>query len=122
MRVGAIEPEPERRKVPAFFRFIGTGLLRLAAYIAVAAAISSALGIAWGLVSNSDDLVHSAALGLYVGGSAMLAMGLLTGGRTVQYRGALGENLGTIGGPSTGAFALVGVFVVVLGVIVDSYL
>ena len=120
MTPGAVEPRAERRAAPRVVRFLGAGLLRLLAYTAVAVALAGGAGLAWGLISGSDDLLRSFMLGLYVGGAAMLILGLLTAGRPVHYRGALGESLGSGGGPGTGAIALVGVIVVLIGVAVDA--
>jgi hypothetical protein len=117
---GAAEPRAERSAVRRFVRYVGGGLLRLLAYTAVAVALAGGAGLAWGLLSGSDDLLRSFMLGLYVGGAAMVILGLLAAGRPVHYRGPLGESLGSGGGPGTGAIALVGVIVVLIGVAVEA--
>ena len=122
MRTGAVEPRAERREVPGVVRFLGAGLLRLFAYTAVAVALAGGAGVAWGLVSGSDDLVRSFTLGLYVGGAAMVALGLLSAGRPIEYRGEYGESLGPGGGSGTGAIVVVGVIVVLLGVAFEAVL
>ena len=119
---GAVEPRAERRGIPGFVRFLGAGLLRLLAYIAVAVALAGGAGLAWGLIGGSDDLVRSFVLGLYVGGVAMVVLGLLSAGRPIEYRGDLGESLGPGGGAGMGAIVLVGVILLLLGAGVDAVL
>ena len=119
LRAGAVEPLVARRRLPRFVRYIGAGLLRLLAWTAIAAGIAGGAGVAYGALSGSADLWRSVALGLYVGGAAMVTLGLLTGGRPMHYRGELGESLGRGGGGGVGAVVLVGVLVVLLGVAVD---
>jgi hypothetical protein len=122
MTAGTVERRAERRAVPRVVRFLGTGLLRLFAYMAVAVALAGGAGLAWGLISGSDDLVRSFTLGLYFGGAAMIGLGLLSAGRPIEYRGKLGESLGPGGGAGTGVIVLVGVIVVLLGVAVETVL
>ena len=117
---GAVEPRTQRRGVPRFVRFLGAGLLRLLAYTAVAVALAGGAGIAWGLISGSDDLVRSFVLGLFVGGVAMIGLGFLSAGRPIEYRGVLGESLGPRGGAGTGAIVLVGAIVLLIGIAVDA--
>jgi hypothetical protein len=120
MRTGAVEPRAERREVPGVVRFLGAGVLRLLAYVGVAVALAGGAGLAWGLISGSDDLVRSFTLGLYVGGASMVGLGLVSSGRPIEYRGDYGERLGPGGGSGTGAIVLVGVIVVVVGVAVEA--
>lgn len=82
LREGAIEPRAERRKVPGFIRFLAAGIRRLVTYIVIAGAIAGGLGLVWGLISGSDDLLHSFVLGLWFGGAAMFGVGVLTGAGT----------------------------------------
>ncbi len=119
LRSGAVEPRAERRRLPGFVRFVGAGLLRLFAWTTVAVAITGGAGLAWGALRDSDDLLRSFTLGLYVGGAAMVGLALLSGGRDIEYRGDLGEKLGPGGGGGVGAVALVGVLVILVGVAIE---
>ncbi len=119
MTSGAVEPRAERREVPGVARFLGAGVLRLLGDTAVAVGLAGGAGLAWGLISDSGDFVRSFTIGLYVGGAAMVGLGLLSGGRPMEYRGDYGESLGRGGGSGTGAIVLVGVIVVLVGVAVE---
>jgi hypothetical protein len=118
---GAIEPRAERRRVPGagFIRFLAAGIGRLVAYTAIAGAIAGGVGLVWGLVKGSEDLLHSFVLGLWVGGAAMVAIAALTGGRDIKYRGELGEDLGTGGGAGMGAILVVGLILIGIGIGID---
>jgi hypothetical protein len=122
LAAGAVEPRTERREIPGFVRFLGAGLLRLLTYTVVAVALAGAAGIAWGLISGSDDLVRSFVLGLYVGGVAMIGIVFLSAGRPIEYRDKLGESLGFGGGAGTGVIVLVGAIVVLIGVALEALL
>lgn len=119
LREGAIEPRPQRRRLPVFVGVIAAGLMRLATYTAIAAAIAGGLGVVWGLLRGSDDLLHSFVLGLWIGGAAMVTIAALTGGRDIQYRGELGEDLGKGGGAEMGAILAVGLILIGIGIGID---
>ena len=118
---GAIEPRAEGRRVPGgrFIRFLAAGIRRLVTYTAIAGAIAGTLGLVWGLLRGSDDLLHSFVLGLWVGGAAMFAVAALTGGRDIQYRDDLGADLGKGGGPEMGAILAVGLTLIGIGIGID---
>jgi hypothetical protein len=116
---GAVEPHAERRRVPEFVRFIAAGILRLAVYTAIAAAIAGGGGLVWGALRGSDDLLHSFVVGLWVGGTAMVVVAALTGGREIQYRGDLGEDLGKGGGAGMVAILVVGIILIGIGIGID---
>jgi hypothetical protein len=119
LREGAIEPPAGRRRMPAFLRFLWAGLVRLVVYTAVATAIAGGLGVVWGLLRGSDDLLHSFVLGLWIGGAAMVTIAALTGGRDIRYRGDLGEDLGKGGGAEMGAILAVGFILFGIGIGID---
>ena len=116
---GAVEPDAERRQVPGFVRFLAAGILRLGVYTAIAAAIAGGGGLVWGALRGSDDLLHSFVIGLWVGGAAMVGIAALTGGRDIQYRGELGEDLGKGGGAGMGAIVVVGIVLIAIGIGID---
>lgn len=118
LREGAIEPRAERRQVPGFIR-LAAGIRRLVIYTVIAGAITGGLGLVWGLLRGSDDLMHSFVLGLWIGGAAMFAIAALTGGRDIQYRGELGEDLGEGGGTEMGAILAVGLILIGIGIGID---
>lgn len=119
LREEAIEPRAERREVPGFIRFLAAGLRRLVVYTVIAGAITGGLGLVWGLIRGSDDLVHSFVLGLWLGGAAMVAIAALTGGRDIRYRGELGEDLGEGGGAEMGSILAVGLILIGIGIGID---
>jgi hypothetical protein len=121
LREEAIEPRAERRRVPGgrFIRFLAAGIRRLVTYTAIAGAIAGGLGLVWGLLRGSDDLLHSFVLGLWVGGAAMFAVAALTGGRDIQYRDTYGEDMGKGGGPEMGAILAVGLILIGIGIGID---
>ena len=121
LREGAIEPRAERRRIPGagFIRFLAVGIRRLVAYTVIAGAIAGGLGLIWGLLRGSEDLLHSFVLGLWLGGAAMIAIAALTGGREIQYRGELGEDLGKGGGSEMGGILAVGLILIGIGIGID---
>jgi hypothetical protein len=116
---GAVEPRADRRRVPGFVRLLAAGILRLVVYTAIAAAIAGVGGLVWGALRGSDDLLHSFVVGLWVGGAAMVGIAALTGGRDVQYRGELGEDLGKGGGAGMVAILVVGIILIATGIGID---
>jgi hypothetical protein len=121
LREGAIEPRAERRRVPGVIRVLAAGIRRLVIYTVIAGAIAGGLGLVWGLLRGSDDLLHSFVLGLWIGGAAMFAIAALTGGRDIQYRGELGEDLGKGGGPEMAAILAVGLVLIGIGIGIDVF-
>ena len=119
LREGAVEPRAERLRVPGFVRFLAAGILRLGVYTAIAAAITGGLGLVWGALRGSDDLLHSFVLGLWVGGAAMVVVAGLSGGREIQYRGELGEDLGKGGGAGMVAILVAGIILIAIGIGID---
>lgn len=119
LREGAIEPRAERREVPGFIRFLAAGIRRLVTYTVIAGAITGGLGLVWGLIRGSDDLLHSFVLGLWLGGAAMFGIAALTGGRDIRYVGELGEDLGEGGGSEMGAILAVGLILIGIGIGID---
>ena len=119
LREGAIEPRAERREVPGFIRFLAAGIRRLVTYTVIAGAITGGLGLVWGLIRGSDDLLHSFVLGLWLGGAAMFGVAALTAGRDIRYVGDLGEDLGEGGGSEMGAILAVGLILIGIGVGID---
>ena len=119
LREGAIEPRAERREVPGFIRLLAAGIRRLVTYTVIAGAITGGLGLVWGLIRGSDDLLHSFVLGLWLGGAAMFGIAALTGGRDIRYRGELGEDLGEGGGSEMGAILAVGLILIGIGIGID---
>ena len=119
LRDGPIEPRAERRKVPGFVRFLAAGIRRLVTYTVIAGAITGGIGLVWGLIRGSDDLLHSFVLGLWLGGAAMFGVGVLTGGRDIRYVGDLGEDLGEGGGSEMGAVLAVGLILIGIGIGID---
>jgi hypothetical protein len=118
-REGAVEPRAERREVPGFIRFLAGGIRRLVTYTVIAGAIAGGLGLVWGLIRGSDDLLHSFVLGLWLGGAAMVGIAVLTGGRDIRYVGRLGEDLGEGGGSEMGAILVVGLILIGTGIGID---
>ena len=119
LREGAIEPRAERREVPGFIRLLAAGIRRLVIYTVIAGAITGGLGLVWGLIRGSDDLLHSFVLGLWLGGAAMFGIAALTGGRDIRYVGELGEDLGEGGGSEMGAILAVGLILIGIGIGID---
>ena len=119
LREGAIEPRPEPRKVPGFIGFLAAGIRRLVIYTVIAGLITGGIGLVWGLLRGSDDLLHSFVLGLWLGGAAMFAVGVLTGGRDARYVGRLGEDLGEGGGSEMRAALVVGLILIGIGIGID---
>ena len=119
LREGAIEPRVERREVPGFIRLLAAGIRRLVTYTVIAGAIPGGLGLVWGLIRGSDDLLHSFVLGLWLGGAAMFGIAALTGGRDIRYVGELGEDLGEGGGSEMGAILAVGLILIGIGIGID---
>jgi hypothetical protein len=119
LRDGAIEPRAERRNVPGFIPFLAAGIGRLVAYTVIAGAIAGGLGLVWGLIRGSDDLLHSFVLGLWLGGAAMVGIAVLTGGRDIRYVDKLGEDLGEGGGSEMGAILAVGLILFGIGIGID---
>ena len=119
LREGAIERRAERREVPGFIRLLAAGIRRLVTYTVIAGAITGGLGLVWGLVRGSDDLLHSFVLGLWLGGAAMFGIAALTGGRDIRYVGELGEDLGEGGGSEMGAILAVGLILIGIGIGID---
>jgi hypothetical protein len=119
LREGAIEPRADRRKVPGFIRFLAAGIRRLVTYTVIAGAIAGGLGLAWGLIRGSDDLLHSFVLGLWLGGAAMFGIAVLTGGRDIRYVGDLGEDLGEGGGSEMSGILAVGMILIGIGIGID---
>lgn len=78
LRTGAVSP-PERRRIPAFVRFVAAGLGRLTLLVAAAAGISAGAGLLIGWWKGAD-LAHAANLGLYLGGATLVGVTLLTAG------------------------------------------
>jgi hypothetical protein len=118
---GAIEPRAQRRREPGggFIRFLAAGMRRLVIWTVISGAIAGGIGLVWGLVRGSEDLLHSFVLGLWLGGAAMVAIAALTGGREIRYRGQLGEDLGKGGGAGMGAILAVGLILVGIGIGID---
>jgi hypothetical protein len=119
LREGAIEPRAERREAPGFIRLLAAGIRRLVIYTVIAGAITGGLGLVWGLIRGSDDLLHSFVLGLWLGGAAMFGIAALTGGRDIRYVGELGEDLGEGGGSEMGAILAVGLILIGIGIGID---
>ena len=119
LREGAIEPRPEPRKVPGFIGFLAAGIRRLVTYTVIAGLITGGIGLVWGLLRGSDDLLHSFVLGLWLGGAAMFAVGVLTGGRETRYVGRLGEDLGEGGGSEMRVALVVGLILIGIGIGID---
>lgn len=119
LREGAIEPRPEPRKVPGSIGFLAAGIRRLVIYTVIAGLITGGIGLVWGLLRGSDDLLHSFVLGLWLGGAAMFAVGVLTGGRDTRYVGRLGEDLGEGGGSEMRAALVVGLILIGIGIGID---
>ena len=119
LREGAIEPRAEPRKVPGFIRFLAAGIRRLVTYTVIAGVIAGGIGLVWGLLRGSDDLLHSFVLGLWLGGAAMFAVGVLTGGRDTRYVGRLGEDLGEGGGSEMRVALVVGLILIGIGIGID---
>jgi hypothetical protein len=118
LREGPVEPPTEGR-IGGFMRFLAAGFARLVAYAVIAGVIAGGGGLVWGALRGSDDLLHSFVLGLWFGGTAMVVIAVLTGGRTIQYRGRLGEDLGRGGGSEMGAILVVGIILVGIGIGID---
>jgi Na+(H+)/acetate symporter ActP len=87
-----IHAEPTRRERP-FLRMVAMGLARLAGLVAVAAAIAAGAGLLIGWL-RGDDLWTAVTYSLYIGGVILVGLALFGGGRQVQWRGELGEDLG----------------------------
>ena len=119
LREGAIEPRPEPREVPGFIRLLAAGIRRLVAYTVISGVIAGGLGLVWGLIRGSDDLLHSFVLGLWLGGAAMVGIAVLTGGRDIRYVGQLGEDLGEGGGTEMSAILAVGLILIGTGIGID---
>jgi hypothetical protein len=120
LREGAIEPRGEQRwQLPGFVQFLAAGLVRLAAFAAIAGLIAGGLGFVWGLLRSHDDLLHSFVLGLWLGGAAMVGIAALTGGRDIRYVGELGEDLGEGGGPGMAGILAVGLILIGIGIGID---
>jgi hypothetical protein len=119
LRDEANEPRADRREVPSFIRLLAAGIGRLVAYTLIAGAIAGGLGLVWGLIRGSDDLLHSFVLGLWFGGAAMVGIAVLTGGRDIRYVGRLGEDLGEGGGSEMGAILAVGLILFGIGIGID---
>jgi hypothetical protein len=122
LRTGAVQPEAERRKHP-FLRMIAAGLLRLAAYLAVAISLAGGLGLVIGWW-RGGDMTKAVAYTYYISGVAIIVWALLTGGRRVRYVGELGEDLGPGDGTINESALLLVVAVVLLicGAVVESQL
>jgi hypothetical protein len=98
---------------------LAAGIRRLVIYTVIAGAITGGLGLVWGLIRGSDDLLHSFVLGLWLGGAAMFGIAALTGGRDIRYVGELGEDLGEGGGSEMGAILAVGLILIGIGIGID---
>jgi hypothetical protein len=125
LRTGAVGAAP-RRKVPAYVRFVGAGLARLAGLVAVAAAISAGIGLLVGWLKGSD-LGHAANLGLYLGGAALVAVALLSAGgqsfssgEYVIHDVSADAHARRHHQSKVGVYALVGALVLVLGAVVET--
>jgi hypothetical protein len=111
-----------RRRI-RFPRWIVNGLLRLAGWVLVVAAVSAGVGLLVGQLRGSDAS-RSVPLGLYVGGAGMALLSLLgTGGRTAYGPGYLPPSRTDLNmrqqQAMRGAYALVGVCVIGLGIFFD---
>jgi hypothetical protein len=115
-----VHPEAELRERP-FLRMVALGLARLAGLVAVAAAIAAGFGLLIGWL-RGDDLWTAVTYAFYVGGVMLVGFAMLSGGRQVQWRGELGEDLGPGGGTisQSALMVLVGIALLLLGVLVDS--
>jgi hypothetical protein len=115
-----VQPEAKRREWP-FLRMVGLGLARLAGLIAAAAAIAAAVGLVVGWL-RGDDLWTAVTYAFYIGGVVLVAFAALSGGREVQWRGELGEDLGRGGGTlnQSAVMIFVGLALIALGVLVES--
>jgi hypothetical protein len=115
-----VHAEAKRREWP-FLRMVGMGLARLVGLIAVAAAIAAGAGllIRW---LRGDDLWTAVTYALYIGGVILVGFALLGGGRQVQWRGELGEDLGPGGGTisQSALMVFIGIVLLLLGVLVES--
>ena len=120
LRSGAVQPEAARREHP-FLRMVAAGLLRLGAYLAIAAALAGGLGLLIGWW-RGGDMTKAVAYTYYISGVAIIVWAMLSGGRRIQYRGELGEDLGPGGGTMNESALLLVVAVVLLacGAVVES--
>jgi hypothetical protein len=109
---GSVQPDADRRE-HTFLRLLGAGLLRLAAYLAVAVAVAGGLGLLIGWL-RGGDLAKSVSYTYYLSGVAVIIWAMATGGRQVQWRGEHGEDLGSGGGTINESALLLVVAVVLL--------
>jgi hypothetical protein len=118
LTTGAVQPEAERRERP-FVAMIAKGLLRLASYLGVAAAITAAIGLFVGW-TRGGDYAQSLVYAYYLGGVAILVFGLLGGGHQIRDDEFIRdyEDRGQL---SRGALMLViGFFLIAVGVLIES--
>ena len=115
-----VQREAERRKRP-FLRMVGLGLARLVGLIVAAAAIAAGIGLAIGWL-RGDDLWTAVTYAFYLGGVILVAFAVLGGGREVNWRGELGEDLGPGGGTisQSALMVFIGIALLLLGVLVES--
>jgi hypothetical protein len=71
---------------------------------------------------SGGDVVRSTAIGLYVGAALFVFFAVFSFSNAPrQWVGPLGEDLGTSAGGDLGAFLAVGMALVGLGILVDSF-
>jgi hypothetical protein len=118
---GALHPERERHELPPAVRMFGRGLLRFLAVTASAATVAAGLGAAFGGLSGGS-IVRWVAIGLYVGAALLVFFAVFSFSNAPRHWvGPVGEDLGTSGGGDLGAFVAVGLTLVGLGILVDSF-
>ena len=125
----AVTPERPRRELGPRTRTLIRGLRRFALFVAIAAGVSVGLAVAIALWRDSD-VGRAAALGLYLGGGALIAVPLFSwGGRshsTGGYDFIETESLGPEGRrqwqAEHSAYLAIGVSLILIGLTVEMLL
>jgi hypothetical protein len=127
LHTGAVQPDKREREPRAQRHWLVAGLVRLALILAVAVAASIVLGL---LVGSWRDweTTKAIAMGLYIGGGALAGVGVLSwggqgydaGGYTFYESMGAGERM--LHQNRMGAYVLIGLLVIGLGVLAEMFL
>jgi hypothetical protein len=128
-RFGTAAVQPEKRETVLRHRrhWLVAGLLRLALILALATGASIALGFLLGMWRDWDA-ARSVTLGLYIGGAALVGVGVLSwGGVGVESGGyVFYEDMGPgermLHQSRMGAYVLIGIVVIGFGVLAEMFL
>lgn len=127
LHTGAVQPDRREREARAPRHWLVAGLIRLGLILAIAVAASAALGLLLGSWRGWET-TQALAMGLYIGGAAIAGVGVLSWGGTGYESGGYVVYENMSGGERMlhqnrmGAYVLIGLVVIGLGVLAEAFL